>query len=148
MTIKNKEGGYMDGKEISVGEKEDEEEMEKVTAGSRVASFFNSTTIHGVGRIYGRGGWWRRGCWLTLWACMTVWALYQITSVALDYAQYPTKITRSSEHERVMEFPAVTLCSLSPLPASRELASHPIWAPFLTYQHTSYSEGLLSGPSR
>ncbi|KAK3868192.1 hypothetical protein Pcinc_026412 [Petrolisthes cinctipes] len=142
MTIKNKEGaGHMDRKEFfSVGETEDEEEMEKVTAGSRVASFFNSTTIHGVGRIYGRGGWWRRGCWLTLWACMTVWALYQITSVALDYAQYPTKITRSSEHERVMEFPAVTLCSLSPLPASRELASHPIWAPFLTYQHTSHSE--------
>lgn len=44
--------GYVEGKELSVGDTVKEEE-EKVTARSRVATFFNSTTIHGVGRIYG-----------------------------------------------------------------------------------------------
>ena len=41
------------------------------------------------------GQWWRRAMWFTLWACMSVWAIYQICSVAVDYARYPKTITRN-----------------------------------------------------
>ncbi|XP_071517138.1 uncharacterized protein [Panulirus ornatus] len=115
-------------------EDEEEEGSREENVRGRVARFFNSTSIHGVGRIYGFGRWWRRAGWFCLWACMTVWALYQLSSVAVDYAKYPKKTTRSTEEDRVLEFPGVTVCNLSPLPRTPALATHPIWGAFLTLE--------------
>ncbi|KAK8404855.1 hypothetical protein O3P69_001450 [Scylla paramamosain] len=147
----------MDKNEAEGWEKEDDRRWEEeISLTSRVADFFSSTTIHGVGRIYRPvenltfnylmnqlafmtiiirvDQWWRRAMWFALWACMSVWAIYQLCSVAVDYARYPKTITRSTEEERLVELPAVTVCNLSPLPATPALAFHPTWGAFLALQ--------------
>ncbi|XP_042891938.1 uncharacterized protein LOC122266299 [Penaeus japonicus] len=105
----------------------------------RIADFFSSTSIHGMGRIYGVGHWWRKIMWSCFSIAMTTWALYQIVSVAVDYGKYPKKITRSVEKDTPTVFPAVTVCNLSPMPRVDALKDHPTWGVFIQVE-TSFND--------
>ena len=41
----------------------------------------------------------------------------------------------------MVELPAVTVCNLSPLPATPALDSHPTWGAFLALQETATNPG-------
>ncbi|XP_037781323.1 low-density lipoprotein receptor-related protein 1-like [Penaeus monodon] len=118
------------------GKREESGDWDEVR--KRIADFFSSTSIHGMGRIYGVGHWWRKVMWCCFSMTMSTWALYQIVSVAVDYGKYPKKITRSVEKDTPTVFPAVTVCNLSPMPSVDALKEHPTWGVFIQVE-TSFN---------
>ncbi|XP_047502410.1 circumsporozoite protein-like [Penaeus chinensis] len=84
--------------------------------------------MHGVGRVYKRSSPFRRFVWLCVTLTFTVWAIQQISVVAFDYSRYPKKIDQRVEEDTIVHFPAVTLCSLNPMPHSAYLDEHNWWS--------------------
>ncbi|XP_042857067.1 low-density lipoprotein receptor-related protein 1-like [Penaeus japonicus] len=107
----------------------DEKQQESVAAVA--GEFFGTTTIHGVGRVFKKSNVFRRVVWFLAFLIFAVWSIYQIALVVTDYNRFSKNINRKVVVETNVEFPALTLCNLSPLPRSPALADHPLWAPFI-----------------
>ncbi|XP_069171445.1 uncharacterized protein [Procambarus clarkii] len=101
------------------------------TLHDRVGKFATTCTAHGILPLYLSRGWCRRAVWVTVLLCMVGWGCYQCYNVTTEYLTYPKKVTIGVEEAIVVEFPAVTVCNLNPLPSKDQLRNDSKWMPIV-----------------
>jgi len=69
--------------------------------------------------VYTNAGPLKTGVWLLLSAAMAVGLIYSLSEITIKFMSYPSSVGIIIENANDVQFPAVTLCNLSPVRASR-----------------------------
>ncbi|XP_071516993.1 uncharacterized protein [Panulirus ornatus] len=95
---------------------------------SLIDDFLDSWTAHGFNRCYRARGWARRVTWAVICLALLVFCTFLCFNVITNYLATPKNIRMKIIQETRTEFPAVTLCNLSPLATKKKLPENSVWS--------------------
>lgn len=93
----------------------EEENSVLFLVGSRMAS----TGAHGIPNIQRASNIWRRLIWLLLFTGGVTVVVWQLTTIITNFFAYEVDVNIEFVRNRAVNFPAITVCNLNPLPMSK-----------------------------
>ncbi|XP_041464721.1 amiloride-sensitive sodium channel subunit gamma-like isoform X2 [Lytechinus variegatus] len=93
----------------------DEENSVLFLVGSRMAS----TGAHGIPNIQRASNLWRRLIWVLLFCGGVSVVVWQVTTLIITFFNFGVDVNIDYVRQRAINFPAVTVCNLNPVPLSK-----------------------------
>ncbi|CAH1773414.1 unnamed protein product [Owenia fusiformis] len=78
-----------------------------------------NTSAHGITEIYYSKGFFKITCWVLLTLAAIAVMILHMTTLFIDFYSYETTMSISVQNKRSLPFPAVTICNVNPIRASR-----------------------------
>ncbi|KAK7073351.1 hypothetical protein SK128_014300 [Halocaridina rubra] len=110
-----------------------------------MANFASYATIDGISKILESRTKIRRTAWIIVCIMMSLCGAYECLMVTKEYLTYPKTVsisvsivtTSGFAIPPVVEFPAITVCNLNPLPFKDELRDHKLWGAFIKIEEAN-----------
>ncbi|XP_006815229.1 epithelial sodium channel subunit alpha-like [Saccoglossus kowalevskii] len=81
-------------------------------------NLMETTTCHGIGRIYGGTNCYRKSFWTLVFMVATSMFLWQFSELLINYYDRDVTVSLDIKFDRNLNFPAVTICNLNPIKLS------------------------------